>query len=131
MRKFRSLKLEWLHGRLGDVAYQLTQMDFTRLAGSGWVPAINAFRCEKALTICVDLAGVDTAQIELLVESGRLLIRGTRPLPEPPSGCCQVIAMEIDYGPFQREVLLPTSVDLAQVTAEQREGLLWIELPIL
>jgi HSP20 family molecular chaperone IbpA len=82
------------------------------------------------MSICVDLAGVETAQIELLVESGRLIIRGARQLPEPPSGCCQIMAMEIDYGPFQREVLLPASIDLAHVTAEQREGLLWIELPI-
>jgi HSP20 family molecular chaperone IbpA len=42
----------------------------------------------------------------------------------------QLLAMEIDYGPFEREVLLPASVDIDNVHAEQRNGLLWISLPL-
>ena len=41
----------------------------------------------------------------------------------------QMIAFEIDYGPFERVVELPLPVDVARVKAEQRNGLLWIELP--
>ena len=41
----------------------------------------------------------------------------------------QMIAFEIDYGPFERVVELPLPVDVARVQAEQRNGLLWIELP--
>jgi HSP20 family molecular chaperone IbpA len=37
--------------------------------------------------------------------------------------------MEIDYGPFEREVLLPSDVAPERVTAEQRNGLLWVYLP--
>ena len=42
----------------------------------------------------------------------------------------QVLAMEIDHGPFERHINLPLSVDRARVTAEQRNGLLWIHLPV-
>ena len=38
--------------------------------------------------------------------------------------------MEIDYGPFIREVLLPTEVEIDEAHAEQRNGLLWISLPL-
>jgi HSP20 family protein len=42
----------------------------------------------------------------------------------------QMIAMEIDYGPFEREVRLPDEVDVNKVHADQKNGLLWIHLPL-
>jgi HSP20 family molecular chaperone IbpA len=37
--------------------------------------------------------------------------------------------MEIDHGAFCREVELPHDVQPERVTANYRDGLLWIELP--
>ena len=42
----------------------------------------------------------------------------------------QVLVMEIDYGAFEREIVLPCDVDPDGVTAEKRDGLLWIFLPL-
>ena len=42
----------------------------------------------------------------------------------------RLLAMEIDYGPFIREVPLPAEVEILQAHAEQRNGLLWISLPL-
>ena len=42
----------------------------------------------------------------------------------------QMIAMEIDYGLFERELRLPAEVDVNQVHAEQKNGFLWIHLPL-
>ncbi len=97
-----------------------------------WQPAVNAFRCGKALRICVDLAGVDRSEIDLTVEERRLSIRGIRTAPEPvcEDDSRQILALEIDSGPFAREITLPVDVKVDEVTATQREGLLWIELPI-
>jgi HSP20 family molecular chaperone IbpA len=69
----------------------------------------------------------------MTVEPRRLVIRGTRELPEPTDdeGCAlQLLAMEIDYGPFIREVPLPAEVEIEQAHAEQRNGLLWISLSL-
>src|SRR5262250_830109 len=98
-----------------------------------WQPAINAYRCDTCIRICVDLAGVDRSLIDLSVEPRRLVIRGTRELPEPTGdeGCAkQLLAMEIDYGPFERELTFPVDVEIDQAHAEQRNGLLWISLPV-
>ena len=60
-------------------------------------------------------------------------IRGTRELPEPTGdeGCAQqLLAMEIDYGPFEREITFPVDVEIDEAHAEQRNGLLWISLPV-
>jgi HSP20 family molecular chaperone IbpA len=62
-----------------------------------------------------------------------LSIRGVRDVPEPrgkEDPALQMIAMEIDYGPFEREVRLPDEVEVKKVRAEQKNGLLWIHLPL-
>ena len=67
------------------------------------------------------------------VEPQRLSISGMRDVPQPidaESRALQMIAMEIDYGPFEREVQLPAEIDVKKVRAEQRNGLLWIYLPL-
>jgi len=133
MDPIKSIKLRWLHGALQDLTSELSRLQFSRFAPHAWEPAINAYRCEKSIRICVDLAGVDRAFIDLTVESRRVVIRGTRELPEPTDdeGCAlQLLAMEIDYGPFIREVPLPAEVEIEQAHAEQRNGLLWISLPL-
>jgi HSP20 family protein len=133
MDPIRNIKLRWLHGALQDVTYELSRSHFSRFAAHAWEPAINAYRCERCIRICVDLAGVDRSQIDLSVEPRRLVIRGTRELPEPTEdeGCAlKWLAMEIDYGLFIREVPLPAEVEIEQAHAEQRNGLLWISLPL-
>jgi HSP20 family protein len=132
MDPIRNIKLRWLHGALHDITNELSRSQFSRFAHA-WVPAINAYRCQTCVRICVDLAGVDRSVIDLTVEPRRVVIRGTRELPEPTHAeghAVQLLAMEIDYGPFRREVPLPAEVEIDQAHAEQRNGLLWISLPL-
>lgn len=127
-----SIKLRWLHGALHDVTYELARSQF-QFAPHTWEPAINAYRCETCIRICVDLAGVERSQIDLVVEPTRVLIRGERELPEPTPAegrPLRLLAMEIDYGPFEREIHLTDEVEINEAHAEQRNGLLWISLPI-
>ena len=132
MEPIRQIHLRWLQGRPGDVSYEVTRY-YSHVVPTKWQPAINAFRCENEVKICVELAGVAKSEIDLMVESRRVVIRGTRVLPEPPDGdncALQVLALEIDYGPFEREVILPAEVNVEQASAEQENGLLWIHLPL-
>jgi HSP20 family protein len=129
----RNIKLRWRYGPFGNVTYQVTRLQFSQLAPQKWQPAINAFRCETAVRICVDLAGVDRSLIDLTVEPKRVIVRGTRETPEPTHAegrAVQMLALEIDYGPFEREVLLPDEINVKEVHAEQQNGLLWIYLPL-
>ncbi len=132
MNTIRGIKLRWLHETLGDVTYQLTRFQLSPPGPYRWRPAINAFQCDKGMRICVDLAGVDRDQVDLTIEPQRLAIRGTRQAPEPTGDedrAVQMIAFEIDYGPFERILELPLQVDVERASAEQRNGFLWIDLP--
>jgi HSP20 family protein len=131
MDPIRTIKLRWGHGAMSDVTYQLTRFRFSKHAAHTWQPAINAYRCETSFRVCVDLAGVERSDIDLHVEPRRLVLRGERETPEPNDKTCpvlQTIAMEIDYGPFLRILNLSAEVDVEKVTAEQKNGFLWISL---
>jgi HSP20 family protein len=133
MDSSRTIRLRWLHGSVHDVTHQLVGLRFSRPGPHAWRPAINAYRCEECIRICVDLAGVDRSDIDLSIEGRRFSIRGVRDVPEPSGEereAMQMIAMEIDYGPFEREVRLPGEVDIKKVHADQKNGLLWIHLPL-
>ena len=128
MDTIRHFQLRWLQGALGDVTVRSIQL--WRATPHTWRPAINAFRCETAVSICVDLAGIDKSVIDLQVEPRRVTVRGSRDAPEPIDQAVQMLALEIDYGPFERQVELPAEVDVEQARAEQENGLLWIYLPL-
>lgn len=121
------VKVKWLRGEVAVTEVQLWQR-----ASHSWQPPINAFRCETCVRICVDLAGVERSHIDLQVEGRRVIVRGQRRPPEPSGQgrALQILALEIDYGPFEREVHLPVDVDVERAHAETENGLLWISLPL-
>ncbi|MFT3788093.1 MAG: Hsp20/alpha crystallin family protein [Tepidisphaeraceae bacterium] len=106
--------------------------------GEAWHPNVNLYETEGAYMVCVDLAGVDKDTIDLHVVEHRLVLRGRREVP-----CCsediqnensgrakaKIHLMEIDHGPFVREVELPANVQDDKINAAYRHGLLWVELP--
>lgn len=127
-----NFRLSQLHGRLGDLVYQYTKVQFSHShAPEIWAPAINAYRCETGFTICVDLAGVPKDTIQLEIEHRKVRLQGVRETPEPKDKdqAQQILAMEIDTGAFAREITLPADVDPQCVRAEYKDGLLWIHLP--
>lgn len=101
-----------------------------------WTPDVNLYESEVSYLVCVDLAGVDKEKIDLEVREHRLLLRGARTVPahtddEPGigKGRLRVHLMEIDHGPFARTVELPQNVQRDRISAQYRNGMLWIELP--
>ena len=131
MDPLRTIKLSWGFSSPADISYQLARFRFPQSIPT-WQPAVNVYRCDKSVRVCVDLAGVERADIDLRVEPEQLIIRGTRDVPEPEgfSGqSLQMLIMEIDYGPFERVIRLSQRIDVEKAHAEQRNGLLWIHLP--
>ena len=114
-------------------AYELHVQFPSALRAEGWTPAINVFGCRQQIVVCVELAGVEKGSIKIEAQSRRLLIRGYRGAAEPQDcegPLMQVLALEIDHGPFEREIELPASVEPEGVRADHRNGLLWIHLPL-
>src|SRR5438270_6595694 len=101
-----------------------------------WTPNVNLYETGEVYLVCVDLAGVAKEKIDVEVADGRLKLRGTRSVPrldeeaEAAEGHrIRVHLMEIDHGGFCREVELPPDAARERITAQYRNGLLWIEIP--
>jgi HSP20 family protein len=128
MDPIRMLRLRSFYGTGSDVT--VTRVHLWRGTPVTWQPPINAFRCEKGIRICVDLAGVEKSAIDLRLEPTRVVVRGAREAPEPSGeDAAQILALEIDYGQFERTIELPVEVDVDGAEAKQENGLLWISLP--
>ena len=127
-----NFKIKQLQGRLGELVYQFSKIQFAQGASPDkWAPCINAYRCSEGIAICVDLAGVDKEKIHLEVEPDRVRLQGVRETPETHGHHepVQIITMEIDSGAFEREIALPARVETDEVRAEYKDGLLWIYMP--
>ena len=76
---------------------------------------------------------MDRSEVELAVRARHVSIHGMREVPEPgdkEGRAVQTIAMEIDYGVFHRDIHLPAEIDVHKVQADQKNGMLWIHLPL-
>ena len=104
-------------------------------ANEAWAPSVNLYETDTEYHVCVDLAGVEKKKIDIEVADQRLILRGARAVPT--CGVDTTVAkpklhlMEIDHGPFMREVELPQDVRKENITARYENGMLWIELPKL
>ena len=96
-----------------------------------WTPAINVYEDDVHWCVYADLAGMDADEIDLRSEGGRLVLEGTRPAPMhgEPSGPVHLHLMEIDDGRFRREIELPPNVDVENIEAHYKCGMLWVRLP--
>ena len=102
---------------------------FSRGLRRSYRPEVDVYRSEDpaTLTIVVELPGVDPAEVQLAAAPKALLIAGVR---HRPRDCGHYQQMEIDYGPFQRQVTLDEDVDPEQATATYARGILTITLPV-
>ena len=102
---------------------------FSRGLRRGYRPQVDVFRSEEPplLTIQVELAGVDPDDVQLVAAPQALLIAGER---RRPKDCGHYQQMEMDYGPFQRQITLSEDIDPEQAVATYERGILTVRLPI-
>jgi HSP20 family protein len=102
---------------------------FSRSLRRSYRPQVDVYRTDDppGLIILVELPGVDPSDVRLVVSAQALLIAGER---QRPRDCGHYQQMEIDYGPFQRQVTLAEDVDPEEATATYERGILTVRLPI-
>ena len=97
---------------------------------AGFRPALDVYRTDDppAITVVVELAGIDPAEVDVAVLEGVLVVRGHRRRKASDQRVYQHI--EIDYGVFERRVQLNDAVDSEAASAAYENGLLSISLPL-
>jgi HSP20 family protein len=97
---------------------------------AGFRPRVDVYYCDgpPRAIVKADLAGVSIDAVNLEVKGRTLVISGKRRLRESEGRVYQQI--EIEHGPFIREIELTTDVDAERARATYEEGILHIEIPI-
>lgn len=106
-----------------------------RFVGSrrGFRPNVDVFHTDEPheLTVVIELPGVDPQSLSLVVGERMLVIAGERSRPPKVEGCVSYQQMEIEYGPFRRQVRLPEHVDPNRSQARYEHGVVTITLPVI
>jgi HSP20 family protein len=97
----------------------------------GFRPNVDCFHTDDphALTVLVELPGVDPSSVRIVAGDRVLLVTGERKRPKVPGRVYQ--QMEIESGPFQRQVRLVEDIDPERARASFDNGVLTIELPVV
>lgn len=92
-------------------------------------PAVDCFRTDDppGLTVVVELPGVDPGAVEIVATPRALVVTGER--RRPPVEGRRYQQMEIESGPFERQIALDEDVDTSRATATYEHGLLTVVLP--
>jgi HSP20 family protein len=95
---------------------------------SAWTPNTDVYETPDSLVVKMEIAGIDKDDLEITLTDRLLLVRGYRKDPCRQHRC-SFRQMEIDYGYFERRIVIPRSVDASRVRARLHNGFLHIELP--
>jgi HSP20 family protein len=98
------------------------------LRKGSWTPQVDILEGANAIVLEVDLPGVKAEDFRLSIENFVLTIQGERRVEKEAKGE-QYHRVERHYGTFARSFTLPTTVQVEQVAAEIRDGVLRITLP--
>ena len=129
-RMARQSDLERLRSEMEELFADLCQVPRLVAPRRGFRPRVDVYRTADppAITVVVELAGIDPSQVELAVSDGVLLIRGNR---QRKSGHGRTYQhMEIDYGAFERQIAIGESIEADAAEATYEDGLLSIRLPV-
>jgi HSP20 family protein len=93
------------------------------------VPALDVFETAEAFEVLVDLPGIDSSAVRVLIKCATLLIVGEK---WPPEGRVEAAAFhmaERGFGRFARGIRLTGAVDTSRARARFRSGELRIVVP--
>lgn len=117
-----------------DRAFERALAGAVRLPGGvdAWRPALDVYETERAIVVRVELAGVRSEDVRVVVDGEYLQISGRRCLS--PAGSSRGdgqrhLLIEIAQGPFERVLRTRAEYDPDGVSARLENGLLTIELP--
>ena len=100
----------------------------TQGTGGGWSPLVDVFEDNDGIMLKVELPEVDANDVDIQLEGNALNLRGERKL-ENADKQERYHRVERSYGSFSRSFTLPSTVEMGNVTAQSRDGVLRIFLP--
>lgn len=91
-------------------------------------PPVDVYETRSEVVVSIEMAGIQSEEVEVIVEGRMMIIRGARKALSGPAERAYHL-MEIGHGPFQRELQLPADVNADAMTNTYKDGILQLSLP--
>lgn len=95
-------------------------------AGPVFVPAVDIYESEEALTLVADMPGVSKENLTIDLKENTLTIKGG---VQPPEDLGKVLYREYEEGDYYRQFTLSELIDQGGITAALKDGVLTLSLP--
>ena len=95
---------------------------------SHWTPPVDIYEAADSFILKLEVPEVSKESIDIQVEENELTITGERNL-QPDTSENQYLRMERGYGTFTRSFSLTKAIDVSNIKATIKDGILRVELP--
>lgn len=129
--RYNPLGASALQQQINRVFDQFDQDLFGRseeLGGGMFAPPMDVKEDAEAYTVHLEVPGVPRDKIDITLQDGALVIRGSRE-QQTEVGEGQYRRVERSYGSFSRSLSLPRAIDAGKVEANLTDGVLMVRLP--
>ena len=119
--------LKKLAGRMEQDFFELVtgRIHVPAAMGAKWKPPLDIYELEDQIVIKLELAGVKRKEISIIQEGNRIRISGRRKV-EDREQIHTYHQMEINYGEFERIIVVSETVRIDEVKASYKDGFLII-----
>lgn len=118
---------EWIRTHVNRVLTEVVPNRWRSEPASVWHPPTDVYETDDSIVVVMEIAGLQEGDYELTLSSRSLEVRGRR---RDPADKLAYHQMEIRYGEFRAQILLPWPVRDAEqgVEATYQAGFLRVEL---
>ncbi len=99
----------------------------TTIPARVFVPSGDIYEDEDALTVILEMPGVDKGNVEISVEGGGLRVGGRLDFSKYQG--LQPLYTEYNIGNYSRSFTLSNKIDQNKIAAEMKDGVLSLKLP--
>ena len=92
-----------------------------------FMPNADIFDTEDALTVVLEMPGVDRDNINISIENGVLTVEGKINFGKYEG--LQPVYSEYNVGPYRRSFRISSRIDQDKISAEMRDGVITLMLP--
>lgn len=92
-----------------------------------FVPAVDIFETDEAVTVMAEMPGVDKSGVDINLEDDVLTIKGLR--EEDGAEGETILLKEYESGSYMRRFTLSETIDQSKIEATMQNGMLLLKLP--
>ena len=93
------------------------------------LPLLDVFETDRTIEIVLDVPGVQSDSLRILVKAGVVLVAGEKERADPARGPASYHLVERDFGRFARAIRIHAAVDAGHARARLKDGELRVFLP--